>query len=83
MDGQCSQPYYGPCDTWDDRVLYTVLLTIVRLLLSPFPFPSSLPYVPVLSVASSIDSVGLWSIVQIYCTQKYSKGFHCQRKSVL
>src|SRR5882757_3719224 len=46
MDGQCSQSYDRPCNTWDNRVLYTVLPPVVRLLLLPFPFPSSLPYIP-------------------------------------
>ena len=46
MDGQCSQSYDRPCHTRDNRVLYTILPPVVRLLLVTFPFPSSLPYVP-------------------------------------
>ena len=38
---------------------------------------------PVPFTASPIDSMGPWTIGQIYYAQKSSKGCHCQRKTAL
>ena len=50
MDGQCPQYFHGPCNKRGNRVLYTDLFTIVRLLLVHFISHRAYPSYPVLLV---------------------------------